>query len=115
MLVFLTLGASAIAMLVTPSFNTLVPLGLLGLVWGAGIGMALPPMLTLVARQTSPDERGLGVALRNTGNEWSIMLSPVAFGLVVEATGLAPALALTGATLLLCCGAGLVWSRHLKT
>jgi MFS family permease len=112
---FLALGASAAAMWGTPYFRDLFALGLLGLIWGMGIGMALPPLLTLIARQTLPAERGLGVALRNTGNEWSIMLSPIGFGLVAEPLGLGPAFMGVGAALVLASAVGLPWSRKLRT
>jgi MFS family permease len=112
-LLFLALGGSAAAILLTPTQHGVWPLALLGLLWGIGIAITLPPLMTLVAQSTRPAERGLGTALRNTGNEWSIMLSPVIFGFIAERAGLAETFAISGSVLLLVAGAGLLWARRL--
>jgi MFS family permease len=110
---FLALMMGAVAMWVTSFLHDLWSILVVGLFWGSSIAITLPPLLTLVGQQTSAEERGLGTALRNTGNEWSNMLSPVLFGLVAERTGVAEAFAIVGAVLLAASTAGLVWARRL--
>jgi MFS family permease len=110
---FVALLGSAAAMLVTAYLQDVVALALVGLVWGMGIGISLPPLLALVARDTLPAERGLGTAVRNTGNEWSIMLSPIIFGQVAEHTGVADGFLVLGVVLLAGSAGGLVWARRL--
>jgi MFS family permease len=110
---FLALMVSAVAMLVAPYLPGLLLLALAGLVWGVGIGITLPPLLTLIAHHTNPAERGLGTAVRNTGNEWAIMLSPIVFGQVAQLTGLADAFLVIGTALLAASLAGLAWARRL--
>src|SRR5581483_9963600 len=83
---FLALMLGGAAMWATGYLHDLWSIALVGLLWGTSIAITLPPLLTLVGQQTSAAERGLGTALRNTGNEWSNMLSPFLFGLVAERT-----------------------------
>ncbi len=111
---FVALLAGAAAVAVTGGLHALLPLAVVGLVWGTATGVTLPALITLVAQQTGPRERGLGTALRNTGNEWSMLLSPVLFGQVAERTGLAPAFALVGVALLGAGVAGLLSERRLR-
>ncbi len=110
---FLALMVSAVAMLAAPYLPVLLPLALAGVVWGIGIGITLPPLLTLIAQHTERAERGLGTAVRNTGNEWAIMLSPIVFGQVAQVTGLADAFLVIGCALLAAALAGLAWARRL--
>jgi hypothetical protein len=51
--------------------------------------------------------------VRNTGNEWAIMLSPIVFGQVAQLTGLADAFLVIGTALLAASLAGLAWARRL--
>ena len=112
-LLWLMLLASAIAMAVTGLLQDLLPLALVGIIWGLGIGITLPPLMTLVAQYTRPAERGLGTALRNTGNEWSIMVSPVVFGLLAERGGLDGAFLWFGLALSVLSAVGLVVGHRL--
>jgi MFS family permease len=110
---FLALMMGCAAMWVTGYLHDLWSITLVGLLWGTSIAVTLPPLLTLVGQQTSAAERGLGTALRNTGNEWSNMLSPFLFGLVAERTGVADAFVLVGIALLIASILGLLWERRL--
>ncbi|HLH25333.1 MAG TPA: MFS transporter [Chloroflexota bacterium] len=110
---FLALMIGGAAMWVTGYLHNLWTIALVGLLWGTSIAITLPPLLTLVGEQTSAAERGLGTALRNTGNEWSNMLSPVVFGLVAGRTGVAEAFAIVGIALLLAATGGLLCERRL--
>jgi MFS family permease len=112
-LLFLALLAGSGAMVITPALPTLALLTAAGLVWGVAIGITLPPLIALIAAHTAPAERGLGTAVRNTGNEWSIMLSPIVFGQVAQVTGLADAFLVLGGVLLAGSAAGWLWARRL--
>jgi DHA1 family inner membrane transport protein len=110
---FLALMVGGAAMWATGYLHDLWSITLVGLLWGTAIAVTLPPLLTLVGQQTSAAERGMGTALRNTGNEWSNMLSPVIFGLVAERTGVADAFVVVGITLLVASTLCLLWERRL--
>lgn len=110
---FLALMLGGAAMWGTGYLHDLGAIALVGLLWGTSIAITLPPLLTLVGQQTSAAERGLGTALRNTGNEWSNMLSPFLFGLVAERTSLADAFVVIGIALLLAATVGMLWERRL--
>ena len=110
---FAALLGGVVAMVATGYLHALVPLALVGLVWGTAVGITLPALITLVAQQTDPSERGLGTALRNSGNEWSMLASPILFGLVAERTGLADAFVLVGLALLVAAVVGLLAERRL--
>jgi MFS family permease len=110
---FLALMLGGAAMWVTGYLHDLWSIALVGLLWGTAIAVTLPPLLTLVGQQTTTAERGLGTALRNTGNEWSNMFSPVVFGLVAERVGVSEAFVFVGMALLLAATTGLLWERRL--
>ena len=110
---FLALMMGGAAMWVTGYLHDVWSITLVGLLWGASIAVTLPPLLTLVGQQTSAAERGLGTALRNTGNEWSNMLSPFIVGLGAERTGVADAFVIVGIALLVASTLGLLWERRL--
>ena len=110
---FLALMLGGAAMWATGYLHDLWSIALVGLLWGTSIAITLPPLLTLVGQQTSAAERGLGTALRNTGNEWSNMLSPFVFGLVAQRTSISDAFVAVGIVLLVASAAGVLWERRL--
>jgi CP family cyanate transporter-like MFS transporter len=110
---FLALLAGAGAMIVTPALSALPLLTAVGLVWGISIGITLPPLIALIAAHTAPAERGLGTAVRNTGNECSIMVSPILFGQVAQWTGVADAFVVLGGVVLAGSALGWLWARRL--
>jgi DHA1 family inner membrane transport protein len=110
---FLALMLGSAAMWGTGYLHSLWTIALIGLLWGTSIAVTLPPLLTLVGQQTATAERGLGTALRNTGNEWSNMLSPFLFGLVAQRTSISEAFVVVGIVLLLASAAGLLWERRM--
>jgi MFS transporter, DHA1 family, inner membrane transport protein len=110
---FLALLGGVVAVIITGTLHDLLSLALVSLVWGMATGITLPALISLVAQQTGATERGLGTALRNTGNEWAMLVSPIVFGLIADRTGIAPAFVVVGLALLLAGIAGLAFQGRL--
>ena len=65
--------------------------GILISIFGLGFGMTQPLSMVMVADLTSPDQSGLAMGLRFTAIMIAGLLSPILLGLIIEASGLAPA------------------------
>lgn len=95
------IGLSAAAMTATPFLETLAPLAVLAVLFGTGIGLTLPPILSILSLGAGPSRQGLSVGLRTTANRLASLVVPVAMGLLASLSDLRLAFLITGAALAL--------------
>jgi predicted MFS family arabinose efflux permease len=95
--------------MLTPGFADFQPLLLLSVISGAGIGMTLPLLLSILANATGPEVRGLTAGLRTAANRLSFTVVPILLGVVIERAGLAAGFYVIGAFLMLSVGALFVY------
>lgn len=78
---------------------------------GIGIGMSLPLSMAMVSEGVEPEDRGVAMGIRLTGNRLAQFVNPVFFGLVAEAYSLSTAF-FTGGLFLAAAGLPIaVWWR----
>jgi MFS family permease len=107
------IGLSVSAMTATPFLVSVAPLAGLAVLFGAGIGLTLPPILSILARSAGPGRQGLGVGLRTTANRLASLVIPVAMGAAADLFGLVGAFLAVGAGLALALVVmGIVITRH---
>jgi len=71
----------------TPLIRNVALLGLAALASGIGLGLNLPLTIAIMARNTRPEERGIGMGLRLVMNRVALLTNPLIFGLVSEYAG----------------------------
>lgn len=71
----------------TPLIRNAALLGLAALASGIGLGLNLPLTISIIAHNTPPEERGIGMGLRLVMNRVALLTSPLIFGFVSEYTG----------------------------
>ncbi len=83
--------AIIIAVALLPWTTSVAGFGLLISLFGLGFGMTQPLSMVMVADLTNPDQSGLAMGLRFTAIMIAGLLGPIVMGLIIEASGLAPA------------------------
>ncbi len=83
--------AIIIAVALLPWTTSVAGFGLLISIFGLGFGMTQPLSMVMVADLTNPDQSGLAMGLRFTAIMIAGLLGPIVLGLIIEASGLAPA------------------------
>ncbi len=83
--------AIIIAVALLPWTTSVAGFGLLISIFGLGFGMTQPLSMVMVADLTNPDQSGLAMGLRFTAIMIAGLLGPIVMGLIIEASGLAPA------------------------
>lgn len=103
-------GAITIGLTIT----VISPWAIAGLAILAGIasGLVFPLGLIAVADGVSPDERGLAMGMRLTGNRLAQLTNPIVFGLAIQWAGLAAAFYAGGLLLLIVSLLILPYARH---
>ncbi len=80
---------AAIGIVSIPLFTDIAGLGLGTVIFGAGVGIGMAFVLSLLGRAVPPGQMGLSIGLRTTANRFSSFAIPVIAGIVIEATSLA--------------------------
>ena len=80
---------AAIGIACTPLFTDVVGLGLATCIFGAGVGLGMAFVLSLLGRAVPPAQMGLSIGLRTTANRFSSFAIPILAGIIIEATSLA--------------------------
>ena len=78
----------AVGIATTPFCKGLVLLSASAILIGIGIGLALPLSMATVSEGVDPEDRGVAMGIRLTGNRLAQVINPVCFGLVAESFGL---------------------------
>jgi MFS family permease len=110
-LLLLSNGVAIVAISITPLLHTFVPLLIAAGVFGLGVGMGFPLLLSILSGAAHSGEQGLSVGLRTTANRLASIVIPIAMGLVIELTGVNWGFAVVGVTLIamLC---AIAWAVH---
>lgn len=77
-----------VAMTVTPALKGFVPLLIAAIVYGIGMGVSMPMLLSSLSAAIPPEAQGMSVGLRTTVNRLAGLLVPVALGGVIRAFGI---------------------------
>jgi len=78
------IALSVAAIAATPFFASLPALALLAGLFGIGIGLTLPPVLSILSKAAGPSRQGLSVGLRSTANRFASLVIPVGMGIVAD-------------------------------
>jgi MFS family permease len=92
--VSLLLGAmvlAAVSLGVTPFFRTFWPLLAVASLLGASTGLANPITMSLMVELVAGERWGLALAIRQAVSRAAAILSPIAYGLVIERLGISHA------------------------
>ena len=76
--------ASILFMTITPLFTDFVVLFALAALYGAGVGIAFPTLLSLLSNAVDPHVQGMSVGLRTTINRVASLVVPVMMGGIAE-------------------------------
>ncbi len=95
------IGLSVAAISATPFVTSFVALAQLALAFGVGIGLTLPPVLSILSKAAGPSRQGMSVGLRTTANRLASLVVPVGMGIVADAFGMRGAFLAVGAALAL--------------
>ena len=76
--------ASILFVAITPFFTGFVPLLILAALYGAGVGMGFPTLLSLLSNAVDPHVQGMSVGLRTTVNRVASLIVPVVMGGIAE-------------------------------
>jgi len=107
----LSFCSGAVALALIPLFQHPVLLGLLAFIFGLGMG-AGQPIVTMLIFQFSPEGRsGEAIGLKITTNHLTNMASPIVFGGIATALGLAPMFWLNGLLMAAGCYVSWRWSK----
>lgn len=105
--------ASILFMAMTPLFTDMVWLLVLAALYGAGVGIGFPTLLSLLSNAVDPHVQGMSVGLRTTVNRVASLVVPVIMGGVAEFWDIATSFFIVGCILMLVVGAAayFVWRR----
>jgi MFS family permease len=93
------IALSVAAITATPFFTMLPALSLLAVSFGIGIGLTLPPVLSILSQAAGPSRQGMSVGLRSTANRVASLVVPVGMGIVADVFDVQGAFLAAGAML----------------
>jgi MFS family permease len=86
-LLLLSIAIAIAAISITPLLNTFIPLLVAAGIFGFGVGLGFPLLLSILSNAADAGKQGLSVGLRTTANRLASIVVPVAMGFVIEFTG----------------------------
>ena len=92
--------ATTVFMAVTPLLESFAPLLVAAALYGAGVGLGFPTLLTMLSRTVGPGDQGKSVGLRTSVNRLGSLIVPVVMGAVAEYFSLAMSFAVVAAAAL---------------
>jgi MFS family permease len=110
-LLLLSIGIAIVAISVTPLLDTFIPLLVATGVFGFGIGLGFPLLLSILSSAADAGKQGLSVGLRTTANRLASIVVPVAMGFVIEFTGVSLGFFVIGLALFVLLGL-VGWAAH---
>lgn len=96
-----SIALATAAMTATPFVAGLAQLGLLAALFGVGIGLTLPPILSILSQSVGSGRQGMSVGLRTTANRLASLVIPVIMGAAAHVFGLSGAFIVIGGALAL--------------
>jgi MFS family permease len=110
-LLLLALCLAVVPLALTPAFSSFSHLLALSALWGTGIGITLPLLLSILANATRPELRGLSVGLRTATNRFTLSVVPIFLGTLIQGLGLSTGFYVIGIVQLLMIAALFVYAR----
>ena len=92
-------------MTVTPLLRDFLPLFVLAALYGAGLGLSFPTLLSLLSNAVDPHLQGMSVGLRTTVNRVASLVVPVIMGGIAEIWDIATSFFVVGGLLMMIVGA----------
>lgn len=105
--------ASVLFMSITPWFTDFVPLLVLAALYGVGVGIGFPTLLSLLSNAVDPHVQGMSVGLRTTINRVASLVVPVVMGGIAEIWDIETSFYVVGSVLMIVVAATafFVWRR----
>jgi DHA1 family inner membrane transport protein len=100
---WLLLGSIAVpvvAICITPLLHSFLALMIAAAVFGLGLGMGLPLLLSALSDASGTRDQGISVGLRTTANRLASIVIPLLMGFIIEIVGIQQGFFVTGAILL---------------
>jgi MFS family permease len=96
---------------ITPFCRGYLSLTLNAALVGIGLGLALPLSMATVSEGVPPEDRGVAMGIRLTGNRLAQLVNPIFFGLLAQHLGFSLSFIAGGVVLFLCAVPILIWWR----
>lgn len=106
-LLFASAASAAVGIFLLPFIRDIELLFVLMVFIGLGLGVGQPMTVAWVAQQSRPEERGLALGVRLTGNLAAMLIMPTAMGVIAGASGVSAIWVVLAALLGL--GAAVAW------
>lgn len=107
-----SMASLAVGVGLTPFFRDLVSLLALTVLVGIGIGFAMPLSMATVADGVRPEDRGVAMGIRLSGNRLAQLANPLLFGLLIQWFGMSTAFWAGGLVLLASTLPVLIWWKQ---
>lgn len=109
-LIVATLGLTA-----TPLARSFWPLLVLVCIYGIGIGMVFPLLISFLSRAIEPSQQGMSVGLRVTANRFAALVIPIVMGAIAQNFSIAASFYVLGVAVLLGIAVIIYVTRHTKS
>lgn len=96
---FVAVFMSIVGVTAPPLVTNVAMLFFLAGLFGIGVGLTLPLMLSLLSKATPPEHQGVSAGLRATVNRLGNLVVPIMMGVLVQFFGLTVSFVITGALL----------------
>lgn len=112
-LLLASIGLAIVFICITPLFEGFIPLLIAAGVFGLGMGMSFPLLLSILAEATDARAQGVSVGLRTTANRLASIVVPVLMGFIAEIVGVRWSFLIVGVSLMAILGAAAAVIRRL--
>ena len=96
---------------ITPFCDNYLTLTINAALVGIGLGLALPLSMATVSEGVPPEDRGVAMGIRLTGNRLAQLVNPIFFGLLAQSLGFSLSFIAGGLVLFLCALPIFIWWR----
>ncbi|MFA6504766.1 MAG: MFS transporter [Treponemataceae bacterium] len=101
----------AVGIGITPFCDNYLTLTINAILVGIGLGLSLPLSMATVSEGVPPEDRGVAMGIRLTGNRLAQLANPIFFGVLAQNLGFSLAFIAGGVVLLLCALPIFIWWR----
>jgi len=106
-IVFMAVGIGT-----TPLCRDFLTLTLNAILVGVGLGLSLPLCMATVSEGVPPEDRGVAMGIRLTGNRLAQLVNPIFFGLLAQSLGYSLSFLAGGLVLVFCALPIFLWWRN---
>jgi len=100
------IGMAVVFICITPALGSFPMLFIGALLFGLGMGISLPLLLSVLSSAIPREHQGISVGLRSTANRLAGVIIPIGLGLVIDMLGIEYGFYVVGALLLATLGIG---------